>query len=1477
MKSKKVFCRMISAMYLICVLFSVMTPAVFASSEFAITSEPQDVVAEVGDSVSMSVETSEPASYQWQYSADGGTTWTNLAWASAKEATLTTPALIKARLSWVFRCKVKSNDNEVLYTRTVSLLDPNPYAIVSEPQDVAAGVGDSVTMTVEVSKQASYQWQYSADGGTTWTNLAWASAKEATLTTPALIKARLTWVFRCKTTSADNEVLYTRTVSLLNPNPFAIVSEPQDVAAGVGDSVTMTVEVSKQASYQWQYSADGGTTWTNLAWASAKEATLTTPALIKARLTWVFRCKVTSTDNEVLYTRTVSLIALGNTIIFDAGSGAFASGSSTYQTTAPSGTFYLNDIEEPVWEGHGFLCWKLNGKRVTRVSLTADVTLTAEWVDLYKITFNANGGQYDNGDEVFFEYYAPGTINVEDVTPCREGYDFDGWMLNGSRVKKLRLTGDVELVAQWSPVIEVTYDANGGYWQFDDEPSFTTTVTREEPGLFYIGWHEPIRDDGYVFVGWTVDGEDLEYIELTGPITVKAQWAKQYCITYDPNGGSWDGQTEPRTDNPFEGEYEVNFWWPENEGFEFVGWSTNPNATEAEARFTINVSANVTYYAIWEPSGEIAITYDANGGMWEDGKTFDYHHQNVGEYYTVGTYEPRRAGYEFDGWQDAQNNRVDGNEYILEANTEYVFRAIWVEAFVVTYDATDGEFDGFDANNNETVKIHYRTARAGEYYYDGWEPCRENYRFAGWSLDGENRVDNPMTISQNTTLYALWDKIVNVTYVTDVGYWVDEWDPEGEPLVTITSYTDYDIGDDYRISGWWPEVSEEYDLLGYTTEEGSKVVEYSIDQQVGRFSDDITLYLVWQKRPIITYDAGEGRWGDEEFFETIRTDIQDVGRKYYVGFDQPWRDGYEFIGWVDEDGNPADRRFLDLKEGDEYTFYATWEKIVVITYDANGGSWGDRTIDEHYCRIGEYYYVGCWEPHRDGYLFDGWTDEDGNPVDDMLLMIAENDNYTFYASWVEAVKVTYLANGGEWDDYDSENGETALTHYRMERLGEFYPDGWHPDRPGYWFMGWSLDGENPIEIPMTLEGEITLKALWRKQITITYETQISGWKRNENGQDIFVTSFDRENNDHDETRVDGWWPENLDSYRFLGYTTIEGSDEVEYQPNDPLETGEEDITLYAVWEHIPTIRYHANGGFWGGFDDGEDIRIHYQRAGQHYYVRCEWPWINGGEFAGWVDSEGNPADDRMIELQADDEFDFYATWKSDIQIIYDANGGYWPDDDGQVLSVSTIASSGDYHVGWWFPERPGYSCLGWSVDQKATTGVDQWDTVLTESVTYYAIWERTPILTLDAGEDGIFNETNEQTMWIGYRVGQVIGTDFGQLPEPQKEGYRFIGWTLNGEFVGRRYRMTDDVTFVAAWIKVCEVCFDANGGAFGDGEGLLFEICDEGSFYALQFAEEPVREGYVFDGWILETGDYVNQFVVDENVKFIATWVEDVA
>ncbi|MBP5416483.1 MAG: InlB B-repeat-containing protein [Clostridiales bacterium] len=1484
---KKQF-RWISILLSVFLVVSMIPTVVFAGNDDAIeiVNQPEDVTAAIGEEKILSVEANNVATYQWQRSADGQA-WSNISTTNVNYSNVKTGSLTvkvnKNTVTFVYRCTLKNNAGTI-YTDPASVTLLQQLEITAQPQNIAGGAGEEKTMSVLAPAATSYQWQRSANGGETWSNIGTTNTNykdvKTNILTIRVSNNTAGYVYRCVVKNTDATV-NSDAASVRVIVPVEITGQPEDIVGAVGEELTMSVAANNAESYQWQRSADGQT-WSNISatnvnYKDVKTETLTIK-LSKNTAGYVYRCVVKNSDSTEYSDFATVGLTQDVKVTFDAGEGAFESGESTNEVMAPYGYFYLDDMEEPAREGYGFLCWKLNGKRVTRVYLNSDVTLEAEWVRLYNVTFNANGGEFGPGEDTLVNQYPSGTVNVDNIVPERAGYDFDGWTLNGSRVKKLRLTGDVELVAQWVEVITVTYDANGGFWQFEDEPSFTTVDTYHEAGKYYIGWHEPMhKDEDYAFLGWTVNGEFVEYVNLTEPITVKAEWAKKYQLTFDPNGGSWDGDTVPRIDEVWAGPGYINYWYPERDGFEFVGWNTSKTATTGEKRFSYDIESDVTFYAIWKASGDVVVTYEANGGIWDDGRTTEVHYCNAGDYYSVGVYTPKREGYDFDGWLDENDQNVDGVEFILEANKTYTYRANWVKAYLVTYDATEGVFDGFDANNNETNKIHYRTARAGEYYWDGWEPEREDYRFGGWSLDGITPLENPLTISADTTLYALWNKIVNVTYVTDVGMWVDEWDPEGNyPVITKTTFTDYDVDEYYRISGWWPDAPEEYILLGYTTEEGSKDVVYELDEEIGRLDDSITLYAVWEKRPVITYDAAGGVWGDEEYTEEIRTDVQEIGRKYYVGFDEPWRDGYEFDGWVDKDGASADRRFLDLQEGDEYTFYATWVKIGKIFYYSNDGAWDDeRTVQDHTCRVGEYYYVGCWEPEREGYRFDGWVDENGDPADGRELCIEEDGVYEFFASWVPAFKVTYLANGGEWDDFQPENGETSEMHIRMERADEFYPDGWHPDREGYWFIGWSLDGVEAIEGPMELDNEITLVALWKKQISITYVTDISYWRTNENGQEVFYTVLERENCDR-EDQVDGWWPEPVEGYNFLGYTTIEDSKVPEYQPNDPLVTGEEDIIFYAIWEHVPVIRYHANGGAWGEGEGAETMQVDIQNIGRHYYVRHEFPHYEGYEFAGWVDENNNPVDNLMIELQEGDEFDFYATWKLSVKVTYDANGGYWGDEEHPQYIDVKEESSGPYNVGNWYPERPGYIAYGWSTDPEAEYGSDGWliDN-LTEDITLYMIWKKAHTLTLDAGEGAYFEESGSRYTSEMQRDGQTVGTDLDQLPTPIRQGYRFVGWAMNGEMVARRYRMTSDVTFTAVWEKICTIILDANGGNFSNGEELFFDTCDEGDFIVPQFFEEPVREGYVFDGWVNEQGEDILQMVVDDDVKLIAMWVEE--
>ena len=98
----------------------------------------------------------------------------------------------------------------------VETADTVVFEIITEPQDVEGAAGDSFTFTVEATGVASYQWQYSSNGGTNWYNTSWTGAKTATLTTPAMAENRMGWIFHCILTDAEGVQHTTRSVAILS-------------------------------------------------------------------------------------------------------------------------------------------------------------------------------------------------------------------------------------------------------------------------------------------------------------------------------------------------------------------------------------------------------------------------------------------------------------------------------------------------------------------------------------------------------------------------------------------------------------------------------------------------------------------------------------------------------------------------------------------------------------------------------------------------------------------------------------------------------------------------------------------------------------------------------------------------------------------------------------------------------------------------------------------------------------------------------------------------------------------------------------------------------------------------------------------------------------------------------------------------------------------------------------------------------------
>lgn len=244
-----------------------------------ITKQPTSVTASAGSTAKFSVTaTGDGLTYQWQYSTNSGSSWTNSSAASAKTATLSTSvqSSFNGRL---YRCIVKDSHGKSVTSSSAKLTvsGSTTLAITTQPKDVTAAAGGTATFTVVATGTGlTYQWQYSSNNGSTWTNSSAASAKTKSYTT-SVQNAYNGRLYRCIVKDSSGKSVTSNTAKLTVSGALSIITQPQDVTAPTGSTATFTVVATGTGlTYQWQYSTNGGSTWINSSAASAKTATLST-------------------------------------------------------------------------------------------------------------------------------------------------------------------------------------------------------------------------------------------------------------------------------------------------------------------------------------------------------------------------------------------------------------------------------------------------------------------------------------------------------------------------------------------------------------------------------------------------------------------------------------------------------------------------------------------------------------------------------------------------------------------------------------------------------------------------------------------------------------------------------------------------------------------------------------------------------------------------------------------------------------------------------------------------------------------------------------------------------------------------------------------------------------------------------------------------------------------------------------------------
>ena len=120
------------------------------------------------------------------------------------------------------------------------------------------------------------------------------------------------------------------------------------------------------------------------------------------------------------------------------------------------------------------------------------------------------------------------------------------------------------------------------------------------------------------------------------------------------------------------------------------------------------------------------------------------------------------------------------------------------------------------------------------------------------------------------------------------------------------------------------------------------------------------------------------------------------------------------------------------------TLFACKPTEYTVTFELGGG---EMQVQSLTVEKGGAVDLSAYTPTRQGYVFTGWTDENGNAV----TLTVVNSDVTFTAGWQAAQNtVTYYVNGEEYLVTSALTGETVtLAPYDSEEAGEFF--GWFTD------------------------------------------------------------------------------------------------------------------------------------------------------------------------------------------------------------------------------------------------------------------------------------------------------------------------------------------------------------------------------------------------------------------------------------------------
>ena len=522
----------------------------------------------------------------------------------------------------------------------------------------------------------------------------------------------------------------------------------------------------------------------------------------------------------------------------------------------------------------------------------------------------------------------------------------------------------------------------------------------------------------------------------------------------------------------------------------------------------------------------------------------------------------------------------------------------------------------------------------------------------------------------------------------------------------------------------------------------------------------------------------------------IETKIVEYG-KTVASADPGEKYGYNFVGWVDQDGNA----FTFDNDGNSVTeitrktvLTAQWaKKVYTIGPDLriNGGepvkapgknySWSPRYSGEYqdvidYDKVFEDLTAKVEEVDKDNepskieikLCFPGKTPantDEGGLFNEVITYFGQEG-----ASWNPGVKNTAYIWGYATTYYDvifDSNGGTAVDTQENVQYGTTATKPENPTREGYRFLGWFTKDGKAFDFSTPITKSMTLTAKWEIVNINAYIIPITS-----DGTQLVGDGFDMALNTTTLGRVGLPGYENEDAVRihFATFASSAGlADADDYFPGtDPL-----------VVKAVADLKNGLERRFAAGVNEAKADGI---------MSKTNWTYLHVGELDDEEDTNFLSGNLVFYSARFVTEDSEHVTGMPNAEYTHNAVAVYDYYLDGETITIPDAV-----------PERYGYDFLGWSVkavpaenDKLLKAG----DTVTVDGdVVFTAQWKLKEY-TVSFDSKG------------GTKVDSQIvehGSTATKPGNPHRNDYTFKGWYLDGKKFDFSTPITGDITLVARW------------------------------------------------------------------------------